>query len=140
MSCSDTSPKMLARYCSGRRFGSLNTLVSTTSAGPFAGGGPLTRSFEEAYWFGRDGTEGTGGALPSKSVGRALNLEEYRRLTRSDVYKSLVKNSGSKCLWCIPFLQLEASEEALRKKTSHRYFLGRLFRSVGWDQISVSER
>jgi hypothetical protein len=131
---------MLARYCSGRKLGSLKTFRSTGNAGPFAGEGPPARSFDEAYWFGREGTEGTGGAFPSKSEGRALNLEEYRRLTRSEVCKTcqrLVKtpDKGGQ----IPSLKLGAFVVVLRMRTSRQCFVEHLQFAV-LDRISVWAR
>lgn len=45
-------------------------------------------------YFSRDGIAGTGGLFTSKSLGRALNLVEYRRFTKSDV--CIVLQSASK--------------------------------------------
>jgi hypothetical protein len=85
MSCSEASLNSPAMYWSGRKFGSLSVFISTLNPGPLPGDGPRARSLDEANWFGNDGTDGTGGAVGSKSEGRLLNRVEYRRLTRSEV-------------------------------------------------------
>jgi hypothetical protein len=86
ISFSEASLNKPAIYRSGRRLGSFSAFGSISIPWLFPGDGPLPRSLEPVYWFGKDGTEGMGGAVGSKSVGRLLNRVEYRRLTRSDVY------------------------------------------------------
>jgi hypothetical protein len=109
-------------YCSGRKLGSRNALISTDNAGPFAGEGPRPRTFGGANSPGKFGRVGIGGAVASKSAGRLLKRVEYLRLTRSEVYL-IVRNAFAltpDSVLFIPFhlRSVAAVEEELQMMTS----------------------
>jgi hypothetical protein len=59
--------------------------MSSVTPCPLDGDAPRPLFPAVIYWFGIEGTEGTGSTVGSKSDGKLAKRVEYRRFTRSEV-------------------------------------------------------